>query len=73
MKLKVIVEDFGSTHAKVEIEENCEIEELGIRVDKINHELEQAQPIVDLWTALEEVRRRDPYPASPQEIQSLCQ
>ena len=42
MKLKVIVEDFGSTHAKVEIEENCEIEELGIRVDKINHELEQA-------------------------------
>ena len=73
MNLKVMMTNFGFNHAQIEIEENCKIEELGIRVDKINHELEQAQPIVDLWTALEEVRRRDPYPASPQEIQSLCQ
>ena len=39
MKIKVIVEDVGSNHAKVEIEENCGIEELRAMMDRINREL----------------------------------
>ena len=39
MKIKVIVEDVGFNHAKVEIEENCGIEELRTLMDRINCEL----------------------------------
>ena len=39
MKIKVIVDDVGSNHAKVEFEENCGIEELRTMMDRINHRL----------------------------------
>ena len=45
MKIKVVLEDVGSNHAKVEIEENCGIEELKTMMDRINRELtRQSEP-----------------------------
>ena len=51
MKIKVIVEDVGSNHAKVEIEDNCGIEELRTMMDRINHELaRQTEQPVNQWS-----------------------
>lgn len=39
MKIKVIVEDIGEKHATVEIEENCEMEQMENLLQKVYHGL----------------------------------
>jgi len=67
MKIKVIVEDVGFNHAKVEIEENCGIEELKTMMDRINHELaRQSEPANQRSCTKGQVRESNFNPPTPE-------
>ena len=52
MKIKVILEDVGANHAKVEFEDDCGIEELMPMMDRINRELtRQTEQPANQWNA----------------------
>lgn len=76
MKIKVVMEDVGFNHAKVEIEENCGIEELRTLMDRINCELTKQTGANSRRTCKNgDVRKSnfntDPKPASQEALNAL--
>ena len=76
MKIKVIVEDVGEKHATVEIEENCEMEQMEKLLQKVCRGLNRVSAGTQetqkaSYTAVPQVRGNDFTPASEGALKAL--
>ena len=74
MKIKVIVENVGANHARLEMEDDCEVNGIGRLLEKLNRELSGGHAPDSSFTTINPAmlnRKGSTEPASEEAIRAL--